>query len=366
MLFGAVVALVGAAVVLGAWRELSPASRSPVDLEVTRRASHDAVRALREDAPAAARLVERLIATAETAGAQEASAPIWRRSPGRVEAAWSRVMVASTQALVVLRARQRGWQSRWGLLETGAGAEVRRALVESGESGVGRLEIAAAQQARLRWELAERYAAAGEYDRAVTEAEQARTHAEVVHRSFLELHSRFLDPKNLVQWRSLANQTIAQSRASGETAFVVDKLERRLYVYLAGKRVGTYEAELGAKGLRRKLHTGDQATPEGRYRVTEVRGIGRTQFYKALLIDYPNLEDRARYSFGRRAGQVPPGAGIGSLIEIHGDGGQGRDWTDGCVALANHDMDAVFARAHVGTPVTIVGTLEEPGDRLEP
>jgi L,D-peptidoglycan transpeptidase YkuD (ErfK/YbiS/YcfS/YnhG family) len=54
---------------------------------------------------------------------------------------------------------------------------------------------------------------------------------------------------------------------------------------------------------------------------------------------------------------VPANAGIGSLIEIHGEGGQGRDWTDGCVALSNSDMDRVFSHARVGTPVTIVGTF---------
>jgi L,D-peptidoglycan transpeptidase YkuD (ErfK/YbiS/YcfS/YnhG family) len=58
-----------------------------------------------------------------------------------------------------------------------------------------------------------------------------------------------------------------------------------------------------------------------------------------------------------KSGTVPRRAGIGSLIEIHGDGGQGRDWTDGCVALDNRDMDRVFARASVGTTVTIVGTF---------
>ena len=47
----------------------------------------------------------------------------------------------------------------------------------------------------------------------------------------------------------------------------------------------------------------------------------------------------------------------GLPIEIHGDGGQGRDWTDGCVALTDRDMDKVFARSRVGTPVTIVGTF---------
>ena len=365
-LLSALLVATGAVVGLGVWREAAPAARSAVEVPVSRRVAHDAIRALREDDPGAARRIERLVATAEAATAQEDSAPLWRRSAGRVEAAWMRVMVAATESLLRQKLRTEDERARWLALEAGVGAEVRRALAESVEAGVGRLEIAAAQQARLRWELAERYAGEAEFERAIVEAEQARRHAELVHRAFLELHSRFGDPKNLTRWRRQAAETIAQSKASGEAAIVVDKLERKLYVYAAGRKVGTFEAELGIKGLRQKLHAGDQATPEGRYRVTQVRGVGRTQFYKALLIDYPNQEDRARYSFGRRTGQVPPGTGIGSLIEIHGDGGQGRDWTDGCVALANGDMDLVFARARVGTPVTIVGTLVDRGDRLEP
>ena len=58
----------------------------------------------------------------------------------------------------------------------------------------------------------------------------------------------------------------------------------------------------------------------------------------------------------KRDGRLPRGAGIGSLIEIHGDGGRGEDWTSGCVALENHDMDRLFARVSVGTPVTIIGS----------
>jgi hypothetical protein len=46
------------------------------------------------------------------------------------------------------------------------------------------------------------------------------------------------------------------------------------------------------------------------------------------------------------------------LIEIHGGGGRSQDWTSGCVALANGDMDLVFEHAGVGTPVTIVGSDE--------
>jgi hypothetical protein len=43
------------------------------------------------------------------------------------------------------------------------------------------------------------------------------------------------------------------------------------------------------------------------------------------------------------------------LIEIHGEGGRGKDWTQGCVALTNSDIDDLFGRVAIGTPVTIVG-----------
>ena len=212
-------------------------------------------------------------------------------------------------------------------------------FAESNEAGVGRGEISAARQASLKLELAQHFARERAFDRALKEAESARSFNSVVHTSFNALHSRFGEPKNLQRWKRMVAETIARSKAEDSTALIVDKLKRKLHVYAAGSRIATFDAELGAKGLKQKLHSGDQATPEGRYRVTEARGPGRTKFYKALLLDYPNAEDRARYAWGKKTGQVPLRAGIGSLIEIHGDGGQGRDWTDGCVALTDGDMD---------------------------
>jgi L,D-peptidoglycan transpeptidase YkuD (ErfK/YbiS/YcfS/YnhG family) len=327
------------------------------ELARLRASARDAVAALRQPSPAAARRLDGLIADAEAITAQESTAPAWRRSPGRIEAAWNRILVTARASLVDLRRRERTFSERWESLAFHARKDVERALEESQEAGVGRREIAAARQAEQKWTLAQKYAATGAHERAIAEAEQARHFAEVVHASFADLHARFRDPKNLAKWRRMVEETVARSKREGTTVFVVDKLRRRLHVYAAGKRVATYEAELGAKGLRQKYYSGDQATPEGTYRVTEVRGPGRTKYYKALMLDYPNSEDRARHAWGRRTGQVPLRAGVGSLIEIHGDGGQGRDWTDGCVALSNSDMDRVFARAQVGTAVTIVGTF---------
>ena len=65
----------------------------------------------------------------------------------------------------------------------------------------------------------------------------------------------------------------------------------------------------------------------------------------------------ARSSAARAAAaRLPASARIGGLIEIHGGGGRQRDWTDGCVAVTNPEMDDLFRRVSVGTPVTIVGS----------
>lgn len=355
-LFGSLVATVGASFAASAWTggEIRP---SPTIVDGARRSSLAAARALRAEAPATARLLDRLIGDAEVITADERTAPAWERNPGRTEAAWSRALVTAHRSLAEVRGRQRTFETRWEALAESLDADIRRAQLEANEAGVSRREMSAAKQARLKWDLARRYAAAGAHERALVEAEQAREFTRIVRSGFVALHARYSDPKQLNRWRSLANETIAFSRESGETVFLIDKLKRKLHVYTAGKRVATYNAELGVKGLRQKLHSGDQATPEGRYRVTQVRGPGRTQYYKALMLDYPNNEDRARYAYGKRTGAVPVRAGIGSLIEIHGDGGQGRDWTDGCVALRNDDMDRVFDRARHGMTVTIVGTF---------
>ncbi len=170
---------------------------------------------------------------------------------------------------------------------------------------------------------------------------------------------RLHNPTLQRRWQSWADATIAASRERG-TAIVVDKLRRRCVVLRHGRAVAQYKAEFGRNGLSDKLHAGDGATPEGRYQVTSKKS--RSRFFKALVIDYPNRDDLAEYSAARRRGLVPRGHGPGSLIEIHGNGGKGTNWTDGCVALRDNDMERLFQTVDIGTPVTIVGAARLPGD----
>jgi murein L,D-transpeptidase YafK len=148
-------------------------------------------------------------------------------------------------------------------------------------------------------------------------------------------------------------ETAAWSRSTGDPAIVVLKENHRVDVYDGGHVVRSYAADMGYRSVNDKRSSGDAATPEGRYRITAKKSY--SNYYKALALNYPNDEDRTQFAALRRSGRIPEGAQLGGLIEIHGEGGRGKDWTKGCVALANRDMDDLFQRAGVGTPVTIVG-----------
>jgi len=339
---------------------LSPAcaERPEPDVDGARQAARRAVRLLRPAAPYQAKYIERLVADAEAVTAAERYAPRWRATPGRAEAAWLRVAVAAGDAVSALRRQRSQARTRYLTLLSSTREELLRARAEMREAGMGRREAAAMARATISVKTAEKLAAAGDWARASEKLEVAKKMTAVVHDSWGGLHARFSDPRLRREWQRDAEETIASSRQTGSAAVIVDKLRRRLYVYAAGERVASFAAELGANGLRRKEHAGDAATPEGRYRVEQVKQGHQTKYYKALLVNYPNDEDQLRFWQGKKRGTIPARASIGGLIEIHGGGGDGRDWTDGCVALTNEDMDRLFEYTRVGTPVTIVGTYE--------
>ena len=204
-------------------------------------------------------------------------------------------------------------------------------------------------EARELWEYEQYAEARDRAERAVGAVRAARDLVAM-------LAARYVDRDQLRQWRRWKEETIQGSRRSGGAAILVNKNERQLTLYVAGRAVETYHAEFGFNHLQRKIRSGDGATPEGRYHIISKKDRGRSKYYRALEIDYPNDDDRRRFERARRAGQVPTNARPGGLIELHGDGGRGWDWTRGCVALSNHDIDRLYPRVQVGTPVTIIGS----------
>ena len=171
----------------------------------------------------------------------------------------------------------------------------------------------------------------------------------------LQAAGRYTSQEQVGLWRRWIDETQAWSRRTGEAAVLVLKEKNRLVLLSRGAPVRTYAAEIGANALAVKQRQGDQATPEGRYRIVAKRDHGRSRYYRALLLDYPNAADHERFAAAKRRGEIPGDAQIGGQIEIHGEGGRGQNWTDGCVALSNHDIDELYARVGVGTRVTIVG-----------
>ena len=166
---------------------------------------------------------------------------------------------------------------------------------------------------------------------------------------------RFSDPTLRRRWQAWVDETLR----GGGTVILVEKKRQKLLVVKNRKVIATFTAEFGRNGYSDKLVQGDAATPEGRYHVTSKKTTSR--YYKALPLNYPTAADVAEYNSAKRRGLVR-GRGPGHNIEIHGGGGKGTNWTDGCVAVRDRDMDRLFKLIDSGTPVTIVGAARLPGD----
>ncbi len=158
------------------------------------------------------------------------------------------------------------------------------------------------------------------------------------------------------RWTEMVEKTVTFSKKTRSYCIVVDKLARECILYKNGKVMSRYIVELSVNWLGDKKQQGDKSTPEGMYKISSKKSNGQTRFYKALLLDYPNDDDKKQFLENKKNGVITTDASIGSLIEIHGQGGKGVDWTDGCIALSDGDMDVIFKLCPVGTRVAIVGS----------
>ena len=133
---------------------------------------------------------------------------------------------------------------------------------------------------------------------------------------------------------------------------VVIKKERTLSLLVHGKILKTYKVALGGDPVGPKMKNGDHKTPEGIYVLD--RRNEHSQFYRSLHISYPSSEDRDR---ARKSGTAPGGdimlhglpngyGWIGSRHRLH-------DWTDGCIAVTNEEIDEIWRAVADGTPVEI-------------
>ena len=199
----------------------------------------------------------------------------------------------------------------------------------------------------------------GRYEQSLQASDRASHHLTAQSALLQRELGRYASPDRIAQWQRMARETIEWSKKHRTSAIVISKAERSLTLYRSGQKLVSYPVRLGFNGINEKRYQGDGATPEGRYRIAGKRGRGQTQFYRALLLDYPNQEDRRRFLNDRKKGKIPALRDIGGQIEIHGVDNELMAQTLGCVMLENPQMAALFERVDNGTPVTIVGALLE-------
>ncbi len=166
---------------------------------------------------------------------------------------------------------------------------------------------------------------------------------------------------------------------SGQARIVIWKSQYTLTLYKGDRPVKTYRAVFG-KGFRDgdKQRAGDKRTPEGDFFICSMNHSKR--FYKFMGLSYPGVRHA---EYGVRAGlisqqefdmirkadqerQPPPwDTKLGGAVGIHGRmidsaiaprryAGAGTNWTDGCIAMENADVDEIYSVVSLGTPVTVL------------
>lgn len=133
---------------------------------------------------------------------------------------------------------------------------------------------------------------------------------------------------------------------------LVLKSARRLILLKDGSELRSYKVALGRNPVGPKTRQGDGRTPEGLYRI-DYRNP-RSAYHLSLHISYPDARDRAA---ARKAGVAPGGAimihgiknGMGWLGAFH----RAADWTDGCIAVSDQEIEEIWRAVPNGTPIEI-------------
>lgn len=134
------------------------------------------------------------------------------------------------------------------------------------------------------------------------------------------------------------------------TQIVVNKGQRRMHLVSGQTVLKSYDVGLGTQPLGHKQYEGDGKTPEGMYLID--RFNPRSRYHLSLGVSYPNTRDRA---VAAQLGRDP-----GGDIMIHGRGPEGnvlaprnRDWTAGCIAITDTEVEEVYAMVNPGVPIMI-------------
>ena len=156
----------------------------------------------------------------------------------------------------------------------------------------------------------------------------------------------------------IAAESNSENKQALPTSIVIDKVfvdksARTLQLLSDDKVIKSYHIALDGNPIGHKQQQGDQRTPVGSYTLDYKNE--KSKFYRSIHVSYPNATDKAR----AKSRGVSPGGdimihgqknGFGHLAAIN----QQRDWTDGCIAVTDNEMDEIMAAVEIGTPIEIV------------
>ena len=147
----------------------------------------------------------------------------------------------------------------------------------------------------------------------------------------------------------LSSFSIAQEKAD---FVLVEKSKNLLTLFKNQKVIGSYHVVFGGNPVGHKEQEGDNKTPEGRY-VLDSKNVN-SAYYKSIHISYPNAKDIAN----AKAKGVSPGGAIMIHGQKNGFGWaavetQKTNWTLGCIALTNEDMEVIWKSVNVPIPIEI-------------
>lgn len=165
------------------------------------------------------------------------------------------------------------------------------------------------------------------------------------------------------------------AQAIEEYELLIKRSEKKLIVQKDGKPIRSFHVALGSGGSKPKLEAGDRKTPMGKYHIVQVRDSDR--FHMFIQLDYPSVRDAINALKAERIskddyrrildahifGKLPPqNTSLGGAIGIHGIGVETKDkleihelanWTQGCIALRNNEVEQLAYYVGKGTSVTI-------------
>lgn len=147
----------------------------------------------------------------------------------------------------------------------------------------------------------------------------------------------------------IATQLHAEQKAD---RIVVHKESRTMELLHAGQVLKTYKIALGGEPVGPKTRQGDHRTPEGVYAIDSRNA--QSKFHRSLHISYPNAADREH---ARKLGISPGGDvfihGLPNGYGFVGAAHRARDWTDGCIAVTDQEIEEIWKLVDNGTPVDI-------------